>query len=143
MRTFIPRGILCNDGDLIPRLEEIEGCLKTRYACSRSRKSVNTGIRKHRKTVQMWINTLRLLHAWLSGRGGAYCNGFVLNYAGCRFKAMSDTKCLGRVVATNEDKYLILTSDQSAYAPGSASSRSPKSSALMLNNFVFQTAISH
>lgn len=40
MRTFIPRGILCNDGDLISRLEEIEGCLKTCYARSRSRVSI-------------------------------------------------------------------------------------------------------
>lgn len=58
MRTFIPRGILCNDGDLISRIEEIEGCLKARYACSRSRKGVNTDIPKHRKTVETWTITL-------------------------------------------------------------------------------------
>ena len=58
MRTFIPRDIFCNDGDLISRIEEIEGCLKAGYACSRSRKGVNTGVWKHRKTVETWMITL-------------------------------------------------------------------------------------
>ena len=42
MRTFITRSMLCNDGDVVPGVEKIKGCLKTRYACSRLRKRINT-----------------------------------------------------------------------------------------------------
>lgn len=35
MRAFIARGELGDDGDLVARVKETEGRLKTRYACSR------------------------------------------------------------------------------------------------------------
>lgn len=43
MRAFIPGDKLCDDGDGVPRVEEIEGCLETRDACSRVREGVNEG----------------------------------------------------------------------------------------------------
>ena len=43
MRTFVTGGMLCDDGDSVARVEEIEGGLETRYAGSRLRLGVNTG----------------------------------------------------------------------------------------------------
>ena len=34
VRTFIARGVLCYNGDLISRILETEGRLQARYACS-------------------------------------------------------------------------------------------------------------
>lgn len=58
MRTFVPGGILCDDGHLISRVDETEGRLEARYACSGLREYVNIGIWKHRQTAEMWTITL-------------------------------------------------------------------------------------
>ena len=50
MRTFATRGMLCDYGHLISRVEEVERGLETRYACPKSRRIVN--IQKHGKQLR-------------------------------------------------------------------------------------------